>query len=684
MSPEQARAETVDHRSDLFSLGSVMYAMCTGHAPFRAESSYSVLRLITDKDASPDSRDQRPDLLPKIGCTASITPFITTGLTPRLGDLTWKRVSGEPDASTQSNDTNSSKQNQPLDFNGSHSSLYLPKVFGKNPVKIDLAWDSAGGELAFAVELFNKEIQKRFPNHGQPPLTKDELVSCASWNKLHKENSSTVGRLLSAIATRHQLLEGWAIHGDFVELPPKDTPVRAYQIVLKHNVSGEQFIVRQRFVAPLKSLSNTNSQEAESKGIPLSASIKRFNETNFRVDGKKQPPLTEEEVIAAILHQQTRRDEYDVSDSLFERLQSIARTQILPEGATFEVIPKFGTEEETIHTIWSVRVRLVQDEAGREGWTYAFILREQFLSVTHGDAGKINWGNPGANGLQVGVRLSPPLTRYSLGQRIDVELLYRNVLTNPLQATVSNFPRYAVVAKDKLGRQVTVVDPPFEIVGGATVENVGEQPVVRKGMSLKLVDSAVSQFADERLLLVEADQMYRLRFETPNISDGVAERLLSGEIEFSVDEPEEVRAAALTSRNAFPHRAELAHETILIYLAAVKRLDLETSRAIDRNDERVRDKLSAISGSATPNQPESAWVANQSALIAFGPIESHDRELNGKLILYTLAFVDERWFLVDVSIETAASLSIKGELFLKEHPEATRTITRVDDTVKQE
>jgi len=34
MSPEQARAETVDCRSDLFSLGSVLYAMCVGHAPF--------------------------------------------------------------------------------------------------------------------------------------------------------------------------------------------------------------------------------------------------------------------------------------------------------------------------------------------------------------------------------------------------------------------------------------------------------------------------------------------------------------------------------------------------------------------------------------------------------------------------------------------------------------------------
>ena len=50
MSPEQARGSNVDARSDLFSLGGVLYAMCTGRPPFRADSSYAVLRMITDNE----------------------------------------------------------------------------------------------------------------------------------------------------------------------------------------------------------------------------------------------------------------------------------------------------------------------------------------------------------------------------------------------------------------------------------------------------------------------------------------------------------------------------------------------------------------------------------------------------------------------------------------------------------
>jgi len=61
MSPEQARGDSVGQRSDLFSLGSVLYAMCTGRAPFRAETCYGVLRRITDEEPRP-IREINPDI----------------------------------------------------------------------------------------------------------------------------------------------------------------------------------------------------------------------------------------------------------------------------------------------------------------------------------------------------------------------------------------------------------------------------------------------------------------------------------------------------------------------------------------------------------------------------------------------------------------------------------------------
>ena len=53
MAPEQANGEAVDHRIDLFSLGSVMYAMCTGQSPFHRENTMAVLRQICEGTARP-------------------------------------------------------------------------------------------------------------------------------------------------------------------------------------------------------------------------------------------------------------------------------------------------------------------------------------------------------------------------------------------------------------------------------------------------------------------------------------------------------------------------------------------------------------------------------------------------------------------------------------------------------
>jgi len=53
MSPEQAHGQAIDHRTDLFSLGSVLYAICAGHPPFRAETTMGILRRICEETPRP-------------------------------------------------------------------------------------------------------------------------------------------------------------------------------------------------------------------------------------------------------------------------------------------------------------------------------------------------------------------------------------------------------------------------------------------------------------------------------------------------------------------------------------------------------------------------------------------------------------------------------------------------------
>jgi len=72
MSPEQAVGEAVDHRSDLFSLGAVLYFVATGRPPFRAERAMAVLHRICHEphrpvwQVNPDVPDELSEMIDRL------------------------------------------------------------------------------------------------------------------------------------------------------------------------------------------------------------------------------------------------------------------------------------------------------------------------------------------------------------------------------------------------------------------------------------------------------------------------------------------------------------------------------------------------------------------------------------------------------------------------------------------
>jgi len=66
MSPEQIQGEDVDHRSDIFSFGVVLYEMLTGVTPFRGEHEAAMMYSIVNEEPDPVSNyisDVHPDLI---------------------------------------------------------------------------------------------------------------------------------------------------------------------------------------------------------------------------------------------------------------------------------------------------------------------------------------------------------------------------------------------------------------------------------------------------------------------------------------------------------------------------------------------------------------------------------------------------------------------------------------------
>jgi len=61
MSPEQIREQTLDHRTDIYSMGVVLYHLLSGRLPFQAVNNFSLVYQITNVDPEPPSA-YRPEI----------------------------------------------------------------------------------------------------------------------------------------------------------------------------------------------------------------------------------------------------------------------------------------------------------------------------------------------------------------------------------------------------------------------------------------------------------------------------------------------------------------------------------------------------------------------------------------------------------------------------------------------
>jgi hypothetical protein len=272
---------------------------------------------------------------------------------------------------------------------------------------------------------------------------------------------------------------------------------------------------------------------------PLSAAIESFNNGHRSLGKIDMPPVTEAEIVAAIRSWKTKRSEFDVTNSDFDRLQSIAKLRAVPPDAEFSIITHFQPGDGSEYLIWSLRLHLKKTSNDSPYPQFGEIFRTHFVRSTKMDDGKIAWGPVAKNGLQAGFRIEPSNERYAAGKSVSPRFYIRNTADMikhaafPRIMTRSYYEKLEVV--DAAGAAIEVESDPDPTGPVGWLEMPFGFGAKHEISGLPILLGTGARGESESAIHAKSGQSVRMRFTLQNYGDRDGEKLLTEWISFTIE-----------------------------------------------------------------------------------------------------------------------------------------------------
>ena len=139
--------------------------------------------------------------------------------------------------------------------------------------------------------------------------------------------------------------------------------------------------------------------------------------------GLDQPVLTEDEVITVLKQDEWKPEDSPLNEKEIAAFKAVAESPRLPKGSSLQVLTEGRRDTFSYQKLWQVKLML--PAIGHDGFVGLTIRDTQILTETI-DPQQVAWGKPDAQGLSLGIYLSPKKEKYALGERVKLRLFVRN------------------------------------------------------------------------------------------------------------------------------------------------------------------------------------------------------------------------------------------------------------------